>query len=1369
MPLAGGPLVYIVADLVDPRQPPARDRTGQILGPYRVGAMLGAGGMGRVYLAEDTADGRVVALKILNDEIVRERSARIRFLREAQSASAVLHPGVAAVFAIHEVDDAIFIAMEYVEGRTLRALLDAQRGPLELREALRIARDIADALVHAHAAGVVHRDLKPENLMLDARGRLKILDFGLAKQAGVRERDVESASTLSFATADGVILGTPSYMAPEQIHGKPTDGRADIFSIGVVLYELAAGVRPFRGASTMEVLIATARDELTPASTINPRVPPGLDALLARCLAKAPEDRLATAEELSAALDELLLAEVEVDLQPADPAATRGHRGEVLPPRVLRGREVETAALLAAVARARDGGTRLVLVRGDPGAGKSALLSSLRDPVTRAGGRFVAGKFDRNAQGAPLAPLAQALGALVRQVAAGPPAEVARWRADLSDATGANRHVLDDMIPELRRLLGEPPAAPAYAAEARNWFHAALQRLVRLFAVRSPPLVLALDDLHAADPAALHLLELFLSDPAGGHLLVLASYRPGDLGDAHPLTLTQARLRRLGAAVDELALAPLVHTEVVQLVADALAVAPADAAPLAGHLDVHARGNPSAMRHLLLGMRREGRLEFDSAAGRWRWDEAAALAGAADVGGFVAARLRRLAPGVRRVLAIAALAGRPVDLALLSAVDRRGPLATTHDLREALREGMLVPSDSALHSLQHNPDPAAPAAGRTTYQTLHDGIQQAAQALLDADERAAIHLQLGRHLLRQDAPSDDLLFAIVDHLERGAAGITDPAERERLARLHLEASRRARSATAHAAAVRHARAGLAALAAIAPDPWARYPDHTFQLQREWMHAEAMRGDLDAADALFDPLVAHAGSELERADLFRLKAQLDTYHGRPYEAIAAGLAGLYRLDVELLPRPEPAEVEADYHALARVLDDLSPGTSDTDLSPGTSDTDLSPGTSDTDLSPGTSVSAPETARERARLDALAERPACADPRVAAVSELLAAIAPAAMFADTRLAYRLFMRLTELWAVHGPTRASAYGLAGYGLYLAGARRDAARAHTFGQRALHLRGRFADPALDTRILHIVGGLITGWVQPFAVAAELLEQGYASGVQTGDFATATYNATTLVLVLVARRHSLTAVRATAEQLLTEARPMLEVYGSSILRGSIRMVRCLAGELADPAEGPVERWSADVFERELERDVSPLTLLYLHIYRSIVLYHFGRHDDPRPLPAPAADRLAALRTPMTVDYFFYAALHLCAALPAADAPGRRAEVEAHLARLREFAAGCPANFEARSRLAEAAYHRACGRDDAAESAFKLAIRAARRHGESGTEAVACELAGRHALALGDDIVGQMYLRAAVDAYQRWGAPAIARRLAAAFDLAAPG
>ncbi len=1350
------------------QSPTARDRTGEVLGRYRVQRLLGVGGMGSVYLAEDTGDQRSVALKVLNDSVLRDRSARMRFIREAQAAAAVTHPCVAAVYEINELDDAVFIAMEYVDGRTLRSVLEAQTAQMPVQEALRIAREIALALSHAHAAGIIHRDLKPENMMLDARGVLKILDFGLAKQTGALVgHDVSSAPTI-FTTGEGVILGTPSYMAPEQIRGRPVDARADIFSLGVILYEMVTGVRPFRGASAMEVLIATARDELTPPSALNPRVPPGLDAVLARALAKAPEDRTPNADELAASLDALLIAECEADLadSPIRPANTptsdaRHRHGELVLPHGLFGRDAHLHALTAAVDRAARGEVLLVLLRGESGLGKSSLLASLRDPVTARGGRFAAGKFDHLARGAPLAPLAEALRAVARHILSEPADARTKWLSDLAEATGPNRHVLDDMIPELHTLLGPPPrATSADAGEAKNRFHAAFQRLVRLFAARSPPLVLALDDIHGADPSALQLLELLLTDPAGGHLLVVASCR--DTGDeAHPLRVARDSLRRLGATVVELAVLPLPHSEVVHYVAEALGCPHSEAEPLARALDVDARGNPAVLRHLLLGLRREGQLRFSSNVSRWTWDIRTPVGrSAGDVAAFLATKIHRLSAGVQRVLAISACAGRPVDLATLSAIDARGPVATARDLREALRDGLLVQTDG-------DPDPIS---RRAFYQPLHDGIHQVAYSLLSEGARAAIHLQVGRQLLQ----AGEDLFTAIDHYQRGADAIDDPVEREQLARLYLEAARRARGLTAYAAAVRHAKAGLAALAALSPDPWTTHEDLSFRLHREWLHAGAMHGDVTSADQLFALIAPRAPDLLERADLHRLKAQLDTYHGRTHEAIAAGLAGLRPLGVELHPRPDPALVEADALALAAAfaaVADVDPGDFDPsqyehnygvddNLAAADTATNLRVAlvATDPDLSLGTGP-APGV------LEVLLNRRETADPRVATIAELLAATAPAAMFTDTRLAYRIYMHLVHLWLQHGPTRATAYGLAGYGLYLAGARRDFASAFVFGQLALRLRDRLPDPAQGARMLHIVGGLITGWTQPFATAAATLERGYAVGVQTGDFAAATYNATTVVLVLVASRRSLTQMRSTAEQLLLAARPILEVYGSGIIRMAIRTARCLSGELLSPEHGPVARWAADVFDGELAHETTPLPLLYLHIFRSIVLYHFGRHDVP-PMPAPAAERFQALLTPMAVDVFFYRVLHRCAVIASEpDAAAAHASITADISELQALADICPANFEARARIAAAEYDRVCGNLDAAEARFKVAIRAARKHGETGSEALAHELAGRLALAQGDDVVGLMHLRAAVQHYNRWGASAVAQRLSDEHEL----
>ena len=289
-------------------------RPGDLLGRFTILSELGRGGMGVVYAAEDRTLGREVALKVLPASDDEER--RGRFLREARSAAAVTHPGIATLYDVGEIDGRVFIAMELVRGRTLREILEARAGSPEGRalpipEALRVAREIARALARAHARGLIHRDLKPENVMIADEGPVKLLDFGLAKQIGVLETDRtmsvraaaeggapisgDAAAAPGMLTEDGSILGTPGYMSPEQAKGGHVDTRTDVFSFGVMLYELCTGSRPFPGATLMAFAIALHRDEPTPPSQRNPAVPPELERVILGCLRRAPADRYADA------------------------------------------------------------------------------------------------------------------------------------------------------------------------------------------------------------------------------------------------------------------------------------------------------------------------------------------------------------------------------------------------------------------------------------------------------------------------------------------------------------------------------------------------------------------------------------------------------------------------------------------------------------------------------------------------------------------------------------------------------------------------------------------------------------------------------------------------------------------------------------------------------------------------------------------------------------------------------------------------------------------------------------------------------------------------------------------------------------------
>jgi eukaryotic-like serine/threonine-protein kinase len=213
---------------------------------YVVRARLGAGGMGEVFLADDTQLGRRVALKFLKLEAEADPLARRRLLREARAAATLDHPHICSVYEVGEADGRHFIAMQYVEGETLDTRIG--RAPLDLQDVLAIAAQIVDALSEAHAHGILHRDIKPANIMVTARGDAKVMDFGLAKQDPA-DAESSGAETVSGLSHRGEVIGTAAYMSPEQARGEPLDPRSDLFSVGVLLYEMVSGQRPFQGLS----------------------------------------------------------------------------------------------------------------------------------------------------------------------------------------------------------------------------------------------------------------------------------------------------------------------------------------------------------------------------------------------------------------------------------------------------------------------------------------------------------------------------------------------------------------------------------------------------------------------------------------------------------------------------------------------------------------------------------------------------------------------------------------------------------------------------------------------------------------------------------------------------------------------------------------------------------------------------------------------------------------------------------------------------------------------------------------------------------------------------------------------------------------
>jgi eukaryotic-like serine/threonine-protein kinase len=295
---------------------------GTKLGPYEIQAPLGAGGMGEVYRATDTKLGRDIALKVLPAEMAQDQDRLVRFRREAKALAQLDHPNIVIIHSVEESDGVHFLTMQLVEGQLLDRIIPA--GGLPVEQIVEIGSALADALAAAHEKSIVHRDLKPANVMVSNEGRVKVLDFGLAKD--VRGASLSDATLTASQTQVGVVMGTPAYMSPEQISGRPLDHRTDIFSLGVVLHEMATGRRPFEGKSSAELVSAILRDTPLSVTDVRPDLPSGLARIIRRCLEKDPRHRMQTARDVCNELEE-----VRTEVQGCDGRARPGGTAPLAP------------------------------------------------------------------------------------------------------------------------------------------------------------------------------------------------------------------------------------------------------------------------------------------------------------------------------------------------------------------------------------------------------------------------------------------------------------------------------------------------------------------------------------------------------------------------------------------------------------------------------------------------------------------------------------------------------------------------------------------------------------------------------------------------------------------------------------------------------------------------------------------------------------------------------------------------------------------------------------------------------------------------------------------------------------------------------
>ena len=664
--------------------------------------------------------------------------------------------------------------------------------PLDVSHFLRIAIPLAGALRQVHGRGLIHKDIKPANILVDTvSGRVWLTGFGIASRLP-REHQAAAPPEL--------IAGTLAYMAPEQTGrmNRSVDSRSDVYALGVTFYEMLTGTLPFTAADPMEWVHCHIARRPTPPNERVAGVPGTLSAIVMKLLAKTAEERYQTAAGVEADLQRSL-AEWELHgcIDPF-PLGAYDVSDRLLIPEKLYGREREIETLLAAFDRVvTSGRPELVLVSGYSGIGKSSVVNELHKALVPPRGLFASGKFDQYKRDIPYATVAQAFQGLIRALLGKSDAELASWRYALGEALGPNGRLMIDVVPELKLLIGEQrPVQELSPQQAQGRLQLVFRRFLGVFARPEHPLALFLDDLQWLDAATLDMLADLLTQADVQRLLVIGAYRDNEVNSTHPLMRRLDAIRKAGAMVQEISLAPLTQEDLERLMADTLNCTPTIASPLAGLVHDKTGGNPFFAIQFISALAEEGLLRFDHDAAHWRWElDRLHTKGYTDnVVDLMVGRLTRLPVETQAALQQLACLGNVARITMLSVVIGKSEDDVRSDLWEAVR----------LELVQHV---------EGSYKFVHDRVQEAAYSLIPERLRAEAHLRIGR-LLTAHTPAEkreEGIFEIVNQLNRGAALITSRDEREQFAELNLLAGRRAKATTAYASALAYLTAGDALL------------------------------------------------------------------------------------------------------------------------------------------------------------------------------------------------------------------------------------------------------------------------------------------------------------------------------------------------------------------------------------------------------------------------------------------------------------------------------------------------------------------------------------------------------------------------------
>ena len=1294
-----------------------------------------------------------------------------QLLHESEILKNLNLPGIVKFYKLEKYNHFPILILEDFGGISLKEYLNNNQ--LELSKFLQIGITLAETLGQLHEHHVIHKDIKPSNIIINIEtGDVKIADFAIASLLPGENRALGHPNLLEGTLAymspeqtgrmnraidylsDFYSLGVTFY---EMLCGELPFSAIDPMEL-VHCHIAKMPVSPYDNRKQkLEGTINQAQSD---------EIPQAISDIVMKLLEKNAEDRYQSAFGLLYDLESCL-----IQLQTTGEIShmTLGEQDRSSHLQIsqrIYGREAEVIMLLSTLDRMRRGNTEILFISGCAGLGKSWLVYKIYKSIVRQNGYFIASKFEQFNRDIPYVFLLKAFQDLLQQILTETAAKVQVWRQKILNAIGGNCQVIIEVIPEVELIVGPQPPVPDLGAnESKNRFNLVFLKFIRVFTQKEHPLVIFLDDLQWVDSASLKLIELLATNLESQYLLIIGAYQEQEVDANHPVMLTAEAISKAGGTLSAIALSPLNINSVNQFVADTLNCAPEKSLGLAELLFQKTAGNPFFLTELLKSLYSKKLLQFKSApseqsieaaqtnlynldrvvkkyqtTGEWQWDieQIQEIAITDNVVELMIDNIHNLPENTQEMLKLAACIGNRFDLEILSKIDEKPLALAAKDLWEAIQSGLILPVNNDYKIALAKPSkrialtantavrdkistdftdelflPMADAGG-ATYKFLHEGVQQAAYALISESKKQETHLKIGR-LLLQNAPPEKLenhVFDIANHLNVAKELINIELEQLQLCQFNLIAGRKAKASVAYELALKYLTAGIYLLP---PGSWQTDYDLTLALYESAAETAYLSTDFQQMEKWAEIVLQQATNQLDKIKVFEIRITACAMQTKLQEAVKIGREALEMLGINFPKSPIPLHIQQAMTKTAAYL----------------------------------------TGK---KIEDLINLPVMTNPRKLATLRVLSSMFSATFIVEPLLLPLIVCEQVNLSINYGNSAFSAFGYANYGAILKGIVRDIESGDRFGQLALNLIDKLNALEFKSKTLNLVAFVMMHGKHHVKDTLPLLEEAYQTALENGDLECVGYSAVNICQSLYFIGQGLPQLEqkmANYNHLLLQLKQEMVLTWNQIYRQTVLQ---LMGNLASSDVLLDEAYSAEKLLPLLLKANDRVGLQHFYLQKLILAYLFGNIDQALENAAQAEVYLDGVAGFINVpEYHFYDALTRLIAYSYST----KLEQEEHLfyaisnlKRLQKKALSAPMNLQHKCDLITAEKARVLGNIIIAMEYYDRAIAGAQENGYIQVQALAAELAGAFYLSIGRERIAKTYLTEARYCYQRWGAKA---------------